>query len=121
MATLKMNYNGSKLSAGLDNLAVKMGVAVLMYANTEALKLRSYMQRTRPWTDRTGAAKARLDTVVTRPSDDIIRITLFHGVWYGKYLELAHNKNYAVIEPTLKSQGPEVISGFNGLLEKVKV
>ena len=121
MATLKIDYKGSKLNQGLDKLSVKIGVAVLMYANTQAIKLRSYMQRTRPWTDRTGAAKARLDTVVTRPSDDVIRITLMHGVWYGKYLELAHNKNHAVIWPTLRAKGPEVVSGFNGLLEKVKV
>ena len=120
MATLKFDYDQSKLSQNMSNFSVKIGAAVLMYAHTQAVKIESSMKRNRPWTDRTGIAKATLRTVVTRPSENIIRITLAHGVNYGIWLELAHEKKYAIIAPTLEKEAPKVVDGLSNLMSKIK-
>ena len=107
------------LSGKLDDMAARVLAAAKMIASTEAVQLKSYMQRKRPWTDRTGAAKARLDATVSSPNSHTVRITLSHGVNYGIFLEKAHGAKYAVIKPTIKKRGPEVYDSFNKFIDKL--
>lgn len=116
---LKLDWNSSILNKALEEAKPKLRTAALMYALKEADKLRTYMQVNRPWTDRTGEAKRRLNATVSQESQDIIRITLAHGVSYGYWLEVAHEKKYSIIGPTIKIEGPRVMEGFTGLMKKI--
>lgn len=118
---LRLDYKNSSLNKGMDRLASKMGAMILMYAATKASEIRSYMKINRKWTDRTGMAKGTLDCRVSQPSERIIRLTLSHGVEYGIWLELAHEKKYAIIAPTIQVQGPRIVQDLNGLLNKIKL
>lgn len=120
VATLKFDYDKSKLSQNMEKFSQKFGAAVLMYANTKAVQLEASMKRNRPWTDRTGMAKATLRTVVTQPDQNTIRITLAHGVSYGIWLELAHEKKWAIVNPTLEKEAPNVVDGLQDLMSKIK-
>lgn len=108
------------VSDKLENMAARVLVAAKMLASTEATKLQGHMQRKRPWTDRTGEAKRRLRATVSTPNDHLVRITLSHGVSYGKYLEFAHEAKYAIIAPTIKKQGPGVYKRFQGFIDELK-
>lgn len=116
---IKFDYPGSELYKGIDKMSTKLGAAVLMYASNQAQKLEASMKKNRPWTDRTGMAKARLSASVSQPDEHTIRITLAHGVEYGIWLELAHGENFAIIKPTINQEGPKVLEGFNGLMDKL--
>lgn len=119
--SFKLNYNESTLCKKLDNMSVKLGATVLMYAATKAQDISYKMKVNRPWTDRTGMAKALLNTKVSQPYEHLIRITLAHGVDYGIHLELAHEKRYAIIAPTIREEGPRVIEDLNNLMSKLKL
>lgn len=119
--SFKLNYNGSTLEKNIDKMSDKLGVVVLMYSATKASELQAKMKTNRPWTDRTGMAKALLSAKVSQPSPTIVRITLAHGVDYGIWLELAHEKNYAVVAPTVREEGPRVIGDLKGLMSKLKL
>ena len=48
------------------------------------------------------------------------RITLAHGVEYGIWLELAHEKRYAIIQETIDHVGSlEIMPAFNRFLERI--
>lgn len=98
--------------------ATKSEAAIAMYADNGALTLQNYAREHRPWTDRTGHAKQRLTGSVARVTQGY-QIILAHGVDYGKWLELAHEKRYAIIQPTIQIKSPEILSGFNKLLERL--
>ena len=117
----KIDYTNSPLSKNLDKVSVKLGALILMYSSTKAAKLKADMQINRPWTDRTGMAKARLDTVVSQPDNNTVRITLSHGVSYGIWLELAHEKNYAIIGPTIQREGPKITDELKGIMDRIKL
>ena len=117
----KLDYNQSDLKKNLDKMSVKLGAVVLMYAATKASELQAKMKTNRPWTDRTGMAKALLNAKVSQPSKNIVRITLAHGVKYGIWLELAHEKNYAIIAPTIREEGPRIVKDLNNLMPKLKL
>lgn len=116
---LTINWEVSPLSKKMLAMEKKVGVAMLMYMSTKASEIESYMKLNRPWTDRTNMAKATLNTKVSQPNENTIRMTLAHGVDYGIWLELANEKNYAIVGPTLNIKGPEVIQGMQGLISKI--
>lgn len=115
----KLDYQSSTLCKNLDNMSQKLGAVILMYSNTKANELQAYMKRNRPWTDRTGMAKALLNAKVSQPNSNTIRITLAHGVDYGTWLELAHGKNYAIIAPTIRQEGPRLVSDLNNIMSRL--
>lgn len=117
----RLDYDESTLKKNLDKMSEKLGAVVLMYAATKASDLQSKMKLNRPWTDRTNMAKALLSAKVSQPDKDRIRITLAHGVDYGIWLELANEKNYAIIAPTIREEGPRVVEDLNNLMSKLKL
>lgn len=118
---LTFNYSQSSLSQNLAKMTTKLGAVVLMYCGTKAGELESKMKSNRPWTDRTGMAKATLSARVSQPDENTVRITLSHGVEYGIWLELAHEKNYAIIAPTIREEGPRVVEGLDNILSRIKL
>lgn len=117
----QLDYDSSTLKKNLDKMSVKLGAAVLMYSATKASELQAKMKLNRPWTDRTGMAKALLTAKVSQPNQNTVRITLAHGVDYGIWLELAHGKNYAIIAPTVREEGPRIVEDLNNLMAKLKL
>ncbi len=119
--SFRIKYSESNLSKNIDNMSEKIGALVLMYASTKAIQIESEMKAERPWRDRTNMAKARLNTKVSRPQSNIVRITLSHGVDYGIWLELAKEKKYAIIAPTIKKESPKVISDLKDIMSKISM
>lgn len=117
----KLDYGSSTLKKNLDNMSVKLGAVLLMYAATKADELESKMKINRPWTDRTFWAKRMLSAKVSQPNKNTVRITLAHGVDYGIWLELANDKNYAIIAPTIREEGPRIIEDLDNLMSKLKL
>jgi hypothetical protein len=117
----RLNYSQSSLGKNLDKMSEKLGAVVLMYAATKASEIQSKMKLNRPWTDRTGMAKALLNAKVSQPDDRTVRITLSHGVDYGIWLELAHEKNYAVIAPTVREEGPRIVDDLSNLMSRLRL
>lgn len=116
-----LDYPNSLLSQKLSKADTKARAAILMYAGTKASKIQADMQYHRPWTDRTGMAKATLNAKVSLPSQNVVRITLAHGVSYGIWLELAHGKNWAIVGPTVNKEGPKMVSELNSLMSKINL
>lgn len=110
-----LKFDLKELIDGLEQLQIKTKAALLAYGNTQASSLESYMKTNAPWTDRSGEARRRL-SAKCEPTSKGIRIVMAHGVSYGWALETAHEKRYAILEPTLRIKGNEIVSGFNTLL-----
>lgn len=118
---IEFDFNRSSLSSNLKRMSDRLGAAVLMYSSTKAVEIESKMKQNRPWTDRTGMAKAMLNASVSQPDSNTIRTTLAHGVDYGIWLELAHEKNYAIVGPTLEQEAPRVVSELGNLMSNLKL
>lgn len=115
---MSFRFDASSLQHGLESLAVRGVTAVRMYAETAALSLQNHAQSHARWTDRTGAARQRLRGYV-EPRGTVIRVNLAHGVDYGIWLELAHEKRFAIVQPTIDLKSAEVFRGLDRLLERI--
>lgn len=116
MATIKID--SKQLLKRLENAETKSQVAIKMFSQEGAKKFENYAKNNRPWTDRTGHARQRLVGWVEMFSNKV-RIHIGHGVDYGVYLELAHEKRYAILQPTVNALSKEILEGFKELMRYI--
>lgn len=113
-----IRVNSKQLLKRLENAETKSQVAIKMFSQEGAKKFENYAKNNRPWTDRTGHARQRLVGWVEMFSNKV-RIHIGHGVDYGVYLELAHEKRYAILQPTVNALSKEVLEGFKELMRYI--
>lgn len=110
--------DSTEVQNNLKALPPKVNAAVGMYAKTASKTLENYAKQNAPWTDRTGHARQRL----TGDATEVERgwqIELSQGVDYGIFLELAHEKRFAILQPTILAKSSEVLHGFTHLMDKL--
>lgn len=100
---------------GLTEFGTKFNAAVEIYAQTSAKKFEGYAKEHRPWTDRTSRARQGLTGYVTATGTGW-RVNIAHTVDYGLWLEYARNKKYAILEPTVRLNSDEVLTGLKMLI-----
>ena len=100
---------------GLDDYTHAIRWAVVEIAQRRAPEIEAWMKANAPWTDRTGNARQTLHTEVQMVVDTVV-ITLAHGMSYGRFLELAHGGQYAVIGPALDEFAPKLWDDIKQLL-----
>ena len=118
MAGLRFDFED--LINGLTDLETKSDIAVGMLCETAAKNLETDAKAQAPWTDRTGAARQRLQGYTYRKTNGW-RIVLSHGVDYGIWLELAHEKRFAIVGPLINLSGPYILKDFENLFKKIHV
>lgn len=105
----------------LNSLEDRLDLAVRVFAEQGGQKLVSHAKQHAPWTDRTGAARGRLNSRVEQ-IDTGYRIVLAYGVDYGIWLELAHEKKYSIIPQTLNYVGSnQIVPSFNHFIEQLRI
>lgn len=116
----------------LDGFSSYARSKILNYLKSDACPmLQSYAQNNRKWTDRTNTARIGLKSDV-ETSGNIkqkgweVNVRLYHtakhnGFEYGKMLEYAYEKRYAILEPTMRLKGPDVIRNMHNLLGSGKI
>lgn len=114
-----MKVDISDMASKLESMSQRADAAVRVFAEQGATKLRSNAQANAKWTDRSGSARQRLNAYVSATATGY-RITLAHGVSYGIWLELAHEKRYAIIPQTIEYVGTfEIMPAFERFLERL--
>lgn len=96
----------------------KVKDAAWVTAQYMAPRVENYMKINAPWQDQTGNARSGLAARAYRDTEEI-GIVLYHQVPYGIFLEVRWDGAYAIIDPTIETMGPEVMSMFDRMLERM--
>ena len=119
MADNGFSFDMKDMLKGLAGMESNFDAALRMYAETSAKKLEGSAKQNRRWTDRTGQARQRLNGSVGKVPEGY-RLYLAHGVDYGLWLELAHERKYSIIPETIHYVGTfEIIPGLERLFERM--
>ena len=116
---IKLDMKGRKLVKALKNADPKLLAMIDSTMQYWAPRVESYMKTNASWTDRTGNARNGLAARAYREGKEA-GIVLYHQVPYGIWLEVANSGRYAIINPTIESQGPMVMEDFKGRLTRMK-
>ena len=119
MADTGFSFDMKDILSGMADFQSKTEAALQMYAETSAKLLEGSAKENRRWTDRTGQARQRLNGSVGKVPEGY-KIYLAHGVDYGLWLELAHERKYSIIPETIRYVGTfEILPGLERLLERL--
>lgn len=133
---VKANYYLGSGYARLDAAQLQEGLLKYAWASRGKLKkylendvcpmLEQYMKQNHAWKNRTGTAERGLtaDVEEDKSNDYVLNVRVYHtaynnGFPYGKRLEYDYGRKYAILEPTVRLKGPEVINNMKGLLNDV--
>ena len=120
MASKKYSIDVSKVLKGITDFDDAFDKALMVFAQSGAQKMERYAKKNRKWTDRTGRARQSLNGSAFR-IDNGYRIQIAHGVYYGVYLEYAHERKYAILERTITKVGMEqIMPAFHKFLDAVE-
>lgn len=118
---MALQFDYSEVNNKMNQFKSKFEAAMQIFCSNGAQRMESYAKQNRPWTDRTGSARQRLEGSWEKDGNDYI-IRIAHGVSYGVWLEFAHERKYAILRPTVELVGRrEIIPAFQNFLDKVKL
>lgn len=113
---MSFKFDSSKMLRGIAETELKAKAALGLYADTVAKKMESHAKTNYPWTPRSGRAHQSLNSSWEWQGNKVV-ISLAYGVEYGIYLEFAHEKRFAIIQPTIDNISPSAIKGLQNLLK----
>lgn len=112
-------FDMKDLLDGLSDFESRADAALGMYAYTSAQKLEANAKENARWQDRTGDARRRLKGDSSLMSNGY-KLRLAHGVGYGIFLEMAHERRFAIIDDTIRYVGEfDIMPGFYHLLDRL--
>jgi hypothetical protein len=117
MATVKTDNGVAKVIENLNGAMGRRKAAALVICKHYALLSKKKLQQDQGleqlkkgefWTNQTSEAIKGVDGFAfDDKSNGTVGFGLAHHVEYGKYLELAHNREHAALEKTLKAMVPD--------------
>ena len=90
--------------------------ATRLYAETSAAQMEAYAKQNAPWRDITGISRQTISHDVK--SDRYKQTIILRGgvSEHFPYLELAFERRYAIIEPTLIKLAPGIVKGWRKVI-----
>jgi hypothetical protein len=89
-----------QIAANVEGWKDQIEAAGLELMEELASEAETEMKQDAPWTDQTGDARRGLSGSASQAQSGSVRLSLSHGVPYGKWLELANAGRYAIVTPT---------------------
>ena len=109
---IKMNMSGFSLNKAIR----KHKAALALYADVAGKKMEGEAKANAPWTDRTTHARQSIKGGADWEGKQL-KVVLSGGMDYSPYLELAHEKKYAILKPTIDKNAPEILRGYQKLVK----
>lgn len=108
---MSIRLDATGLLNGLSEMEFKVQQGTRLYAETAATKMINDAKRNAPWTDRTGNSRQTMDNEIISKGKSM-EIRLRGNSSHFKYLELAMEKRYAILFPTIQKWSGTVLSGW---------
>jgi len=112
-------WKSDTLSGGLKQFPAKLDRAIVSVFEYEATRAETHAKTEAPWTDQSSNARNDLFTATEHVPLKSHTLIVSHGpnIPYGKWLEIRWAGKYAIIMPTVKVAGSDIMRLLNGLLE----
>ena len=94
---------------------VRARMALEVYGDTAGKKLEGEAKRSAPWIDRTGLSRKTIQGGSQWDGNKCI-VYISGNTPQFPYLELCHDKKYAVLQPTINKMSPEILKGLKIIL-----
>lgn len=108
--------SAKKIIKELENIESRLRISLRIVSDAAAKKMANWAKENQPWTPRTGDAQKFLSGDAYWQDKNILVTAVMHNVDYGIWLELAHEKKYAVLENAIETQRENLIRQYVKLI-----
>jgi len=119
MARIKIDYDDKRLRKNTQKFDATLKRNVAAVVDRHAAVTTGWLKQNARWTDRTGAARSGL-VAIPNSGNNYEEIFMAYSVNYGIWLEVAHDRKYAIITPAMRIMGQELIKSLQYLLDRMK-
>lgn len=119
-----IEIEGDSLNVLKKNLGIfddKVRAGLHLISKQVCAKMESWAKENAPWTDRTTSARRGLKASAEWEDYIELVIQMSHTVPYGVWLELAHERKYAILERAIERYKDEFIEQWIKILNNIKV
>lgn len=103
-----------------DEVLTKVKAGIQLFGETAGKDLEAKAKAKAPWTDRTGNARNTIQGGFQWSGENGV-IYISGNVDYFQYLELYHQKRWAILWPTITANQADILKAYEGMLNKVKL
>lgn len=119
MAKVRAEFDDKRLRKNIRNFDRTLRNNVAAVGDFQVQETTAFLKTNARWTDRTGAARSGLFAVGIE-GPNFYEIFMAYSVWYGIYLETAHDRRYAIITPAIRIMGAAFMQKLQGLLDRME-
>lgn len=109
-----MGFKVTKNNFNAKEIENKVRAAVGLFADTAAKKMEGEAKNNAKWIDRTSNARNSIRGEFGWKGKNAV-ISLSGNMNYSVFLELANEKKYSILFPTIKRNAPEVLKAYRRL------
>lgn len=100
----------------LSGAAMKQKAVLGLFADTAAKKMKGQAKVGAKWIDRTSNARNSIQGDFGWDGNKL-KVVLSGGMDYSVYLELAHERRYEILRPTINKNAPEILREYQKLVK----
>jgi len=119
MAKVSFKYDDKRLRRNVRSLPNNVRRAISATVDRRAALTTADLKTGARWTDRTGAARSGLVAIPIH-GRTFEEIFMSYSVTYGIWLEVAHDRKYAIITPMMRIAGEALMHDLRFILNKLE-
>lgn len=119
MSRIRLDYDDRALRRNLRSFDRRLDENVRAVTARRAAITQGDLRTAARWTDRTGAARSGL-FAIPNYGPGFAEIFMTYSVNYGIWLEVAHDRKYAVIGPMMRIAGDALMKDLDNLITYMK-
>ena len=116
---IDLKWDMKEFEESITFIQTRFQTSILILCEVAAAKMEEYAKDEAIWIDRTSNARQKLIGQAYYVTMDQVQIAVSHQMDYGIWLELAHGRDYAILETAIEENIDELLNSIKRLIGKL--
>ena len=116
---IDLQWDMKEFEESITFIQTRFQTSILILCEVAAAKMEEYAKDEAIWIDRTSNARQKLTGQAYYVTMDQVQIAVSHQMDYGIWLELAHGRDYAILETAIEENIDELLNSIKRLIGRL--
>lgn len=116
---IDLQWDMKEFEESIAFIQTRFQTSILILCEVAAAKMEEYAKDEAIWIDRTSNARQKLTGQAYYVTMDQVQIAVSHQMDYGIWLELAHGRDYAILETAIEENIDELLNSIKRLIGRL--